>query len=102
MSGVTLMIDSPDCPLCPCALSDLTVREREVLALMAEGHSNAAICQITRMAPKTLESHIRNVFRKMLIITDEPGRNPRVTAVLYWLQIRGDVNPSRHLCQAAA
>jgi DNA-binding NarL/FixJ family response regulator len=43
-------------------LDDLTEREREVLALMAEGRSNQAICDRLFLAPKTVEAHIANIF----------------------------------------
>lgn len=46
-------------------LSDLTERERQVLSLMAEGRSNQAICAELILSPKTIESHIRNIFIKL-------------------------------------
>jgi DNA-binding NarL/FixJ family response regulator len=66
-------------------LSDLTDREREVLSLLAEGHSNEGICHALFLSPKTVEGHIRQIFSK-LDITPEPDRNRRVLAVLAFLR----------------
>ena len=49
-------------------LDDLTEREREVLALMAEGRSNQAICDRLFLAPKTVEAHIANIFSKLELL----------------------------------
>ena len=46
-------------------LEELTPREREVLGLMAEGRSNQAICRKLFLSPKTIETHLRNMFRKL-------------------------------------
>jgi DNA-binding NarL/FixJ family response regulator len=60
------------------ALSD---REREVLGLMAEGRSNAAIADKLVVSGKTVESHIANIFTK-LGLHEEPDDHRRVLAVL--------------------
>jgi DNA-binding NarL/FixJ family response regulator len=67
------------------ALAELTEREREVLSLMAEGHSNEGISRALFLSPKTVEGHIRQVFMK-LGIPAEPDRNRRVLAVLAFLR----------------
>jgi DNA-binding NarL/FixJ family response regulator len=64
---------------------ELTPREREVLALIAEGRSNRGICQSLWLSPKTVETHIRSVFAK-LGIAEAPEDNRRVLAVLAFLQ----------------
>jgi DNA-binding NarL/FixJ family response regulator len=69
-------------------LAELTAREREVLALMAEGHSNQGICDRLFLSPKTLEGHVGNIFRK-LDIGDAPDYHRRVVAVLTFLRAPG-------------
>lgn len=66
-------------------LKDLTDREREVLALMAEGHSNRAICTRLYLSPKTIEAHIRHIFLK-LGLHEAPEYHRRVVAVLTYLR----------------
>jgi serine/threonine-protein kinase len=69
-------------------LAELTPREREVLALMAEGHSNQGICEQLFLSPKTLEGHVGNIFRK-LDIGEAPAYHRRVIAVLTFLRAGG-------------
>lgn len=69
-------------------LSRLTEREREVLKLMAEGHSNTGICERLFLSPKTVEGHVNNIFRK-LGIGAAPSHHRRVIAVLTFLRARG-------------
>ncbi|MGE4426732.1 MAG: response regulator [Solirubrobacteraceae bacterium] len=65
-------------------LDDLTPREREALALMAEGHTNAAIAERMVVSGGAVEKHVRNVFLKLgLPQTDAHHR--RVLAVLTYL-----------------
>ncbi len=63
----------------------LTEREREVVALMAQGRSNAAIARQLFLTPKTIEGHIASIFTK-LDLRSEPDDNRRVLAVLGWLE----------------
>ena len=66
-------------------LSDLTPREREVLALMAEGLSNRGICGRLFLSPKTVEAHVKNIFMKLGLMP-APDDHRRVLAVLAFLR----------------
>ena len=66
-------------------LDELTDRERECLALMAEGRSNAAICERIHLSPRTVESHVRTIFRK-LELDEAHDDHRRVLAVLAYLR----------------
>ncbi len=66
-------------------ISELTPREREILALMAEGRSNQGICRTLWLSPKTVETHIRGAFAK-LGIKEASEDNRRVLAVLTYLR----------------
>ena len=65
-------------------LDRLTDREREVLTLMAEGRSNAAIAARLYVTEKAVDKHINNIFTK-LDLPPAPDDNRRVLAVLAWL-----------------
>lgn len=66
-------------------LDDLTEREREVLALMAEGRSNQAISDRLFLAPKTVEAHIASIYSKLELLP-APDDHRRVLAVLAHLR----------------
>jgi DNA-binding NarL/FixJ family response regulator len=68
-------------------LDRLTPREREVLQLMAEGRSNAAIADRLVVSPGAVEKHIGNIFAK-IDLADAGTDNRRVLAVLAWLERR--------------
>jgi DNA-binding NarL/FixJ family response regulator len=66
-------------------LERLTDREREVLALMAQGLSNAALSEELHVSPKTVEGHLRSILTKLDIGADERSHLP-VLAVLQYLR----------------
>jgi DNA-binding NarL/FixJ family response regulator len=68
-------------------LDALTERERQVLALMAEGRTNSAISQCMYLSSKTVEAHVRSIFAR-LELAPTPDDHRRVLAVLAFL--RGD------------
>ncbi len=63
----------------------LTPREREVLGLIAEGHSNTAIARLLVVTPGAVEKHTQRIFAKLGLAPDE-DRNSRVMATLAYLR----------------
>ena len=70
----------PDGPL-----DQLTRREREVLALMAEGLTDRGVAERLYVTPNTVETHIRHIIAK-LGLPATPADNRRVRAVLAYLR----------------
>jgi DNA-binding NarL/FixJ family response regulator len=66
-------------------LDELTPREREVLALMAEGRSNHAIAERLVVTLGAVEKHVSSIFGKLGLASSE-GDNRRVLAVLAYLR----------------
>ena len=67
-------------------LDELTPREREVLGLMAEGHTNAGIAERLVVTDGAIEKHVRSIFQKLgMPATD--AHNRRVLAVLTYLGV---------------
>ena len=66
-------------------LDELTPREREVMALMAEGRSNRAIAAQLFIGDKTVETHVASILSK-LGLEETPDDHRRVLAVLTWLR----------------
>jgi DNA-binding NarL/FixJ family response regulator len=66
------------------SLSTLTPREREVLALMAEGRTNAAIARALVVTDRAIEKHVANIFTKLGLSISE-GDHRRVLSVLRYL-----------------
>ena len=65
-------------------LAELTPRERELLGLIAEGHSNASIGKRLFLSQKTIDTHIHSILGK-LGLPATPDQNRRVLAVLAYL-----------------
>jgi DNA-binding NarL/FixJ family response regulator len=66
-------------------LDQLTNRERDILALLAEGRSNHAICQRLFLSPKPVETHIGSVFAKLGLLPAADDHR-RVLAVLLYIR----------------
>ncbi|WP_454787746.1 LuxR C-terminal-related transcriptional regulator [Mycolicibacterium lutetiense] len=66
------------------ALARLTPREREVLGLMAEGHSNSALAEHLSISERAVEKHIGSIFTK-LDLPPSTAHHRRVLAVVTYL-----------------
>jgi DNA-binding NarL/FixJ family response regulator len=64
-------------------LAALTDREREVLALMAEGRTNGSIAAVLVVSEAAVRKHVGNIFAKLQL---DPGADRRVSAVLAYLR----------------
>lgn len=67
------------------AMARLTAKEREVLALVADGHSNERIALLLEVNVRTVETHTGRIFNKLGIRSD-PGSHRRVLAALAHLR----------------
>jgi serine/threonine-protein kinase PknK len=74
-----------DRPRDPTPLDELTPREREVLALLAEGLTDRGIAERLYLTPNTVETHVRHIIRK-LCLPATASDNRRVHAVLAYLR----------------
>ncbi len=73
-------------------LSILTRREREILALVAEGHSNSAMARTLWVTEQTVKFHLSNIYRKL----DVPNR----TAATRWAHENGLMSPMGETAEA--
>ena len=78
----------------PDPLRLLSERERDVLALVAEGRSNDAIAARLGVNSRTVETHMANIFTK-LGLEAEPGTHRRVLAVLAHLRVQVAAEPTK-------
>lgn len=67
-------------------VTTLTEREREILSLIATGYSNRSIAELIGITNKTVENAINRIYDKMGIDSDNGALQPRVAAVLTYLQ----------------
>jgi DNA-binding NarL/FixJ family response regulator len=67
------------------SLGPLTARERDVLALIAEGRSNAAIATTLFISPGVVEKHVASIFAKLGLAPSDSD-NRRVIAAIRYLQ----------------
>jgi DNA-binding NarL/FixJ family response regulator len=75
--------------------ANLTPKEREILALMAEGRSNGAIARKLLVSNRAVERHVSAIFTKMEI-EDSPDLSRRVMAVLAYLSDGSGAALERH------
>jgi DNA-binding NarL/FixJ family response regulator len=66
------------------AIDDLSPREREVLELMAEGRTNAAIARRLVVTDRAIEKHVASIFGKLGLPPSQEDHR-RVLAVLAWI-----------------
>jgi DNA-binding NarL/FixJ family response regulator len=76
-------------------LATLTAREREVLELMAEGHTNAGVARRLWLTERTVETHVTSILAK-LGLHQTADEHRRVLAVLTWLGVRPGRSSATH------
>lgn len=84
---VAMFIDYKQCPL----LRQMTTREQEILALLANGYTNPAIARTLLIEVKTVEYYINSMYSKLKSMTDFDTRHPRVEAARLYLQAVGEL-----------
>jgi DNA-binding NarL/FixJ family response regulator len=67
-------------------LANLTPRQREILAQMAQGYTNAGIAQGLYITEKSVENQINQIYQRLEIDRQNPSLQPRVRAVLKYLE----------------
>lgn len=72
-------------------LKQLTARESEILSLLSEGYTNAAIAQVLYIDVKTVEHHINSMYGKLKAEADFNRKHPRVSAARLYLEATGEL-----------
>jgi len=88
----SLVRDLLSAPAAGNPLAELTPREREVLALIAQGRTDRGIGEALFVTRKTVEAHVRSIFRKLDLPVDA-SENRRVHAVLAFLRLTPGRDP---------
>jgi len=89
----------PECPF----LKQLTTRELEILNLLSQGYTNAAIAGALYIDIKTVEHHLNSMYSKLKSDPDYNTKHLRVSAARLYLETMGDViNKEETLERAAA
>ncbi|MFC0862675.1 LuxR C-terminal-related transcriptional regulator [Sphaerimonospora cavernae] len=86
--ALTARLEERDSPDPARRLPDLSAREREVLALVADGARDAEIARVLFLSERTVEAHLRRIYQK-LGLEPEPGRNRRWLAARAWIAAGG-------------
>ncbi len=85
-----LLANKTECPF----LKQLTSREREILGLVAKGHTNNAIAGLLYIDLKTVEHHINSMYSKLKSEADFNQKHPRVSAARLYLEATGELSSS--------
>jgi DNA-binding NarL/FixJ family response regulator len=72
-----------DAPTPPRELDELTDREREVLVLMGQGHSNSEIAESLFVAETTMKTHVGHVLQKLRFATGSKPLSSRTSRASY-------------------
>ena len=77
----------PECPF----LKQLTTRELEILSLLAQGYTNAAIAETLFIDIKTVEHHLNSMYSKLKADPDYQSKHLRVSVARLYLETMGDL-----------
>jgi len=83
----------------PSDFASLTLREREIVTLVAQGSSNGGIARALGLSPRTVENHIARIYEKLGIDVNTPTQNNRIRLALTALRQQMDRYPwNRQVC----
>lgn len=78
-------------------LKQFSLRELEILNLVANGYTNAAIAAVLYIDIKTVERHLNNMYGKLKIDHEFTGRHLRVSMAKLYLEAIGDLNKNENM-----